>query len=101
MPQKVLIESRLRIGFFQVRLIPARFVKPPVTSNKNDFVDAEAIAEAVERKNMRHGTQDQAVTCATILKNHFSRHAPLAYNSSASSPERRFDDLYQSPCPTV
>src|ERR1700759_2493945 len=32
-----------------VRLIAAQFVK----SNKNDFVDAEAIAEAVERKNMR------------------------------------------------
>src|SRR6202011_4785631 len=36
-----------------VRLIPARFVKPFVKSNKNDFIDAEAIAEAVERKNMR------------------------------------------------
>ena len=34
------------------RLIPAQFVKPFVKSNKNDFVDAEAIAEAVERKNM-------------------------------------------------
>jgi transposase len=32
---------------------PAQFVKPFVKSNKNDFVDAEAIAEAVERKNMR------------------------------------------------
>ena len=28
-------------------------MKPFVKSNKNDFVDAEAIAEAVERKNMR------------------------------------------------
>ena len=36
-----------------MRLIPAQFVKPFVKSNKNDFVDAEAIAEAVERKNMR------------------------------------------------
>src|SRR5580658_7757242 len=36
-----------------VRLIPAQFVKPFVKSNKNDFLDAEAIAEAVERKNMR------------------------------------------------
>ncbi len=36
-----------------VRLIPAQFVKPFVKSNKNDFIDAEAIAEAVERKNMR------------------------------------------------
>jgi transposase len=36
-----------------VRLIAAQFVKPFVKSTKNDFVDAEAIAEAVERKNMR------------------------------------------------
>lgn len=36
-----------------MRLIAAQFVKPFVKSNKNDFVDAEAIAEAVERKNMR------------------------------------------------
>ena len=36
-----------------VRLIAAQFVKPFVKSNKNDFVDAEAIAEAVERRNMR------------------------------------------------
>jgi transposase len=36
-----------------VKLIPAQFVKPFVKSNKNDFIDAEAIAEAVDRKNMR------------------------------------------------
>ena len=36
-----------------MRLIAAQFVKPFEKSNKNDFVDAEAIAEAVERKNMR------------------------------------------------
>src|SRR5512142_3109625 len=36
-----------------VRLIPAQFVKPFLKSNKNDFLDAEAIAEAVERENMR------------------------------------------------
>ena len=36
-----------------VRLIAAQFVKPFVNSNKNDFVDAEAIAEAVDRKNVR------------------------------------------------
>src|SRR3981189_2244605 len=35
------------------KLIPAQFVKPFVKSNKNDFLDAEAIAEAVERQNMR------------------------------------------------
>jgi transposase len=31
----------------------AHFVKPLVKSNKNDFLDAEAIAEAVTRENMR------------------------------------------------
>src|SRR5260370_20537737 len=36
-----------------VKLIPAQFVKPFVKSNKNDFLDAEAIAEAVGRQNMR------------------------------------------------
>jgi len=35
------------------RIIPARFVKPYVKSNKTDTVDAEAIAEAVTRPTMR------------------------------------------------
>jgi transposase len=33
-----------------VRTIPAQFVKPFVESDRNDFIDAEAIAEAVTRK---------------------------------------------------
>src|SRR5262244_446373 len=37
----------------QVRLIPAQFVKPYRKSNKNDFIDGEAIAEAVTKQNMR------------------------------------------------
>jgi transposase len=36
-----------------VRLIPAQFVKPFVKSQKNDYRDAEAIAEAVQRPTMR------------------------------------------------
>jgi transposase len=43
----------LRKQGHDVRLMAAQFVKPFVKSNKNDFVDAEAIAEAVERENMR------------------------------------------------
>src|SRR6202453_5421181 len=43
----------LREQGHDVKLIPAQFVKPFVKSNKNDFVDAEAIAEAVDRENMR------------------------------------------------
>jgi transposase len=36
-----------------VRLMPAEYVRPYVKSNKNDFIDAEAIAEAVLRPTMR------------------------------------------------
>jgi transposase len=36
-----------------VRAVHARFVKPYLKTNKNDFNDAEAIAEAVRRGNMR------------------------------------------------
>jgi transposase len=43
----------LREQGHDVKLIPAQFVRPFVKSNKNDFVDAEAIAEAVDRQNMR------------------------------------------------
>jgi transposase len=43
----------LRRQGHEVRLIPAQFVKPFRKSNKNDFLDAEAIAEAVARQNMR------------------------------------------------
>ena len=42
----------LRKRGHDVKLIPGQFVKSFVKSNKNDFVDAEAIAEAVVRKNM-------------------------------------------------
>jgi transposase len=37
----------------EVRLIPPQYVKPFVKTNKNDFIDAEAIAEAVGRPRMR------------------------------------------------
>jgi transposase len=33
--------------------MPAEYVRPYVKSNKNDFIDAEAIAEAVLRPSMR------------------------------------------------
>jgi transposase len=47
------IGAALRDQGHEVRLIPAQFVKPFLKSNKNDFLDAEAIAEAVARQNMR------------------------------------------------
>lgn len=39
-----------------VRIIPAQFVKSYVKSNKNDLLDAAAIAEAVTRPSMRFVT---------------------------------------------
>jgi transposase len=36
-----------------VKIMPAQFVKPYVKSNKNDTIDAQAIAEAVMRPSMR------------------------------------------------
>jgi transposase len=45
--------AALRNQGHDVHLIPGQFVKPFVKSNKNDFRDAEAIAEAVTRENMR------------------------------------------------
>jgi len=47
------IGAALRRQGHDARLIPAQFVKPFVKSNKNDFLDAEAITEAVTRENMR------------------------------------------------
>jgi transposase len=41
-----------RLGF-EPRIIPAIYVKPFVKGQKNDFNDAEAIAEAALRPNLR------------------------------------------------
>ena len=43
----------LREQGHEVRLIPAQYVKPYVKTNKSDFIDAEAISEAVARPTMR------------------------------------------------
>jgi transposase len=43
----------LREQGHDVRLIPAQYVKPYVKTNKSDYIDAEAIAEAVGRPTMR------------------------------------------------
>lgn len=47
-----LIRQLLALGH-DVKLIPAQYVKPFRKSHKNDFRDAEAIAEAVQRPTMR------------------------------------------------
>ena len=46
----------LRAFGHEVRLMSPQFVKPYVKTNKNDFNDAEAICEAVQRPTMRFVT---------------------------------------------
>jgi transposase len=68
----------------QVRLMPPQYVKPFVKSNKNDYRDAEANAEAVQRPTMRfvplksetqldlqtiHRVRSRLVGCRTALIN--------------------------------
>ncbi len=56
-----------------VRMMPARYVKPYVKRNKNDAADAEAICEAVTRPTMRFveiKTADQQ----SVLMLHRTRH---------------------------
>ena len=63
----------LRKQGHEVLLIPAQFVKPFVKSNKNDFVDAEAIAEAssartcasFRSRRMISWTSRRSTACAT------------------------------------
>jgi transposase len=47
------IGRRLTALGHDVRLIPAQYVKPFLKGHKNDYRDAEAIAEAVQRPTMR------------------------------------------------
>ena len=47
------VARKLRQLGHEVRLIPARYVRPFIKGHKNDYRDAEAIAEAVQRPTMR------------------------------------------------
>ena len=46
------IARQIRALGHDVRLIPAQYVKPFLKGHKNDYRDAEAIAEAVQRPTM-------------------------------------------------
>ena len=63
--------AKLRNQGHEVRLIPGQFVKPFVKTNKNDFNDAEAIAEAVTRQNyhvVAHGKAVQSGSAAAHVR---------------------------------
>ena len=56
------VSRTLRTMGFETRIIPALYVKPFMKGQKNDYNDAEAIAEAALRPNLRtvpEKSQDQ------------------------------------------
>ena len=84
------------------KLIPPQYVKPYVKRQKNDSADAEAITEAVSRRNMRFvevKTEDQQVSAMSYrtrqmfigqrtqtinaLRSHLSEHGVVAPKSKA------------------
>lgn len=104
----------LREQGHEVRLMPAQYVKPYVKTNKNDYIDAEAIAEAVGRPRMRfvpiksddqldmqslHRVRDRWVAHRTSIINqirglftgaghHISQRSPTCRGFTARHPRR-------------
>ena len=50
-----------------VRLVPAQYVKPFLKGHKNDYRDAEAIAEAVQRPTMKFVAVKTPEPCLSAL----------------------------------
>jgi transposase len=63
------------------RILPAQFVKPYVKSNKNDNVDAEAIAEAATRPTMR--------LCSSSIWNSHAKHPRTNLPTPSARPRNR------------
>jgi transposase len=61
----------------EVRIVPAQFVKPYVKTNKNDFNDAAAIAEAASRASMRF-VPLKTTKQLELQTSHRINHAPAA-----------------------
>jgi transposase len=104
----------LREQGHDVKLIPAQFVKPFVKSNKNDFIDAEAIAEAVDRENMRfvpiktddqldlqapHRVRDRLITRRTSVINQlraFLQERGLVFAKSPARLRERMPEILEN-----
>ncbi|MGI9423025.1 MAG: IS110 family transposase [Hyphomicrobiaceae bacterium] len=67
-----------------VRLIPPRYVKPYVKSQKNDATDAEAICEAVTRPNMRFAATKSREQQAMLML-HRTRHLLLRQRTATTN----------------
>jgi transposase len=104
----------LRKQGHDVRLIAAQFVKPFVKSNKNDFVDADAITEAVQRKNMRfvpiktddqldlqaiHRVRDRLISRRTAVINRlraFLLERGIVFTQKPAKHKAAFTDIYEN-----
>ncbi len=68
----------------EVKLMSPQFVRPYVKSNKNDFLDAEAICEAVTRPNMRFvphkQTEHQDIQCVHRIRQRLIRNQTALCN---------------------
>ena len=93
------LSRRLQRLGHDARLMPARYVRPYSKGQKNDFRDAEAIAEAVQRPTMKfvgthsslqaqlcaHGPVIELKSATTIwLRHNFSIHQRLAAKLGAA-----------------
>jgi hypothetical protein len=69
--------------------MPAQYIKPYAKANKSDYIDAEAIAEAVGRPKMRFVTRTHSNVAAVALANKLARMAwaVLAKNGTLSAPQ--------------
>src|SRR6267378_3710315 len=102
----------LRDQGHDVRLMPAQYVKPYVKTNKSDYIDAEAIAEAVQRPTMRfvpikteeqldlqtvHRVRERWVMRRTAVVNQIRRSPARTRPYSAQRPEPRRSDASGDP----
>ena len=65
-----------------VRLIPPQYVKPFVKSNKNDFIDAEAICEATDNMRFVSVKSEEAQVISAI---HKARHGYIKDRTACMS----------------
>jgi transposase len=83
------LARRIRAWGHTVRILPAQFVKPYLKSNKNDTLDAEAIAEAVMRPTMRF-VEIKAVEQVDIQALHRARDMMVMHRTRMISQMRAF-----------
>ena len=85
------LSRRLQALGHDARLMPAKYVRPYSKGQKNDFRDAEAIAEAVQRPTMKFvatKSVDQLDLQALLERHRGTAGAPLLAHRTAATPGR-------------